>query len=103
MGNTNDLNEIHRNLSDGKQNAQATIPVDYNAKTSGILFYNPRRPYKYWTSATAKHNTLEEAIGALAKEYERPTQWVQQHMGNTNNLDEIHQNLANNKLAESSP
>lgn len=102
MGNTNDLDEIHRNLTNGKQNAPAEILADDNQKVPGIVFYNPRRPHKYWTGATAKHNTFEEAIATLAKKYARSTQWVQQHMGNTNNLDEIHQNLAKNKLAESS-
>jgi len=53
----------------------------------------------YWTSATAKHNTFKEAISTLAKEYDRSQEWVQQHMGNTNNLNEIHQNLANHKSA----
>jgi hypothetical protein len=78
MGTTNSIDEIHRNLR------------------------NPRRPRKYWTSTTAKHNTFQEAIAVLAEKYERSTAWVQQHIGNTNNLNEIHQNLANNKLAESS-
>ena len=58
---------------------------------------------KYWTSASSKHNTLKEAIAAMAKEYERTPQWVQQYMGTTNNLSEIHQNLANQKEAETSP
>ncbi|MEE9536095.1 MAG: hypothetical protein V3V51_01520 [Desulfobacterales bacterium] len=99
MGNTNDLDEIHRNLTNSKLNAPAKIQeVDYE-KAPEILFYNPRRPQKYWTSATAKHNTFKEAISTLAKEYDRSQEWVQQHMGNTNNLNEIHQNLANHKSA----
>ena len=102
MGTTNDLDEIHRNLANRKQNAPVKIQADDNEEAPEIIFYDPRRPYKYWTSTTAKHNTFKEAIAALAEKYARSADWVQQHIGDTNNLNEIHQNLANNKLAESS-
>ena len=102
MGTTNDLDEIHRNLANRQQNMPVEIQADDNEKTPEIIFYDPRRPYKYWTSATAKHNTFKEAIAALAEKYERSADWVQRYIGNTNDLNEIHQNLTNNKLAESS-
>jgi len=102
MGNTNYLDEIHRNLSNKKLNAPTEIKEVDDERASEILFYNPRRPQKYWTSATAKHNTFKEAISALAKVYEHSQEWVQQHMGDTNNLNEIHQNLTHHKSAESS-
>jgi ribonuclease HI len=95
MGTTNSLDEIHRNLTNRKQNTPVEIQPDDNETAPEILFYDPRRPHKYWTSTTAKHNTFQEAIAALAEKYERSTDWVQQHIGNTNNLNEIHQNLAN--------
>ena len=103
MGETNDLSEIHQNLSKGKLNTPAAIPGDDKEKIPETLFYNPRRPQKYWTSASSKHNTFQEAIAAMAKIYERTPQWVQQYMGTTNNLSEIHQNLANQKEVETSP
>jgi hypothetical protein len=103
MGETNDLSEIHQNLSTGKLNTPAAIPQDDKEKIPETLFYNPRRPQKYWTSASSKHNTFQEAIAAMAKIYERTPQWVQQYMGTTNNLSEIHQNLTNRKEAETSP
>jgi len=103
LGTTNDLDEIHRNLSNSKLNAPAEIQAADEGKSSEILFYNPRRPHKYWTSATAKHDTLKEAISALAKDYDRSPEWVEQHMGNTNNLNEIHHNLAQSKSADASP
>jgi ribonuclease HI len=102
MGDTNNLNEIHRNLSNNKLNTPAKVEAVYDEKASEILFYNPRRPQKYWTSESAKHNTFKEAIFALAKAYDRSQEWVQQHMGDTNNLNEIHQNLTDYKSAESS-
>lgn len=103
MGETNDLGEIHQNLAHGKLNAPVETKVQTENKISDTLFYNPRRPHKYWTSATAKHKTLKEAVNALSVEYDRSQQWVQQHMGASNNLDEIHQNLRKQKLSESSP
>jgi hypothetical protein len=102
MGDTNDLYKIHQNLSRGKLNAPVELPEEKKQKIPETLFYNPRRPQKYWTSASSKHNTFTEAIAAMAKEYERTPQWVQQYMGTTNNLSEIHQNLANQKEAETS-
>ncbi len=103
MGETNDLYEIHQNLSGGKLNSPEEVPEDKVEKVPETLFYNPRRPQKYWTSASSKHNTFQEAIAAMAKLYDRTPQWVQQYMGTTNNLSEIHQNLANRKEAETSP
>ena len=103
MGDTNDLDEIHQNLADSKLNAPVETKAATVQKGSETLFYNPRRPNKYWTSASAKHKTFNQAISALAQKYERSQQWVQQYMGNSNNLNEIHQNLANRKLSETSP
>ncbi len=103
MGETNDLDEIHQNLRKNKLNAPVELQEDDDEKVPETLFYNPRRPLKYWTSANSKHNTFKEAIGALAKEYEHSPQWVQQYMGTTNNLSEIHRNLANRKGVETSP
>ena len=102
MGETNDLYEIHQNLSRGNLNAPMAAPENTEEKVPETLFYNPRRPQKYWTSISSKHNTFKEAIAAMAKEYERTPQWVQQYMGTTNNLSEIHQNLANQKEIETS-
>ena len=102
MGETNDLYEIHQNLSGDKLNAPEEVKEDKQETVPETLFYNPRRPQKYWTSASSKHNTFQEAIAAMAKQYERTSQWVQQYMGTSNNLSKIHQNLAKQKEIESS-
>lgn len=102
MGNTNNLDEIHQSLSTNKLNTPAKMMKVSEEKSSEILFYNPRRPQKYWTSESERHNTFKEAMSALAKAYDRSQEWIQQHMGDTNNLNEIHQNLAQHKSAESS-
>lgn len=103
MGETNELEEIHRNLS----RAKLTVPAETKAvpvkPISETLFYNPRRANKYWSNPTAKHKTYKQAIAALAAQYERPQEWIQQYMGESNNLDEIHQNLKKQKLSETSP
>ena len=103
MGDTNALDEIHRNLASSKLNASVAAKAETVKKVPEILFYNPRRPHKYWTSATAKHKTFEQATSDLAKEYGRSPQWVEQYMGNSNDLNEILQNLKNRKLSETSP
>jgi hypothetical protein len=101
MGETNNLDEIHQNLRRSKADISATSEKQNKKKTtSEILFYNPRRPNKYWSSATAKHKGYKEAISALAAAYERSPEWVQQNMGESNNLEEIHQNLKTKKSTE---
>lgn len=60
----------------------------------GIAFYDPRRPYKYWSSPSAKHHSYAEAVDALAKEFDRSPQWVENHIGETNDLERIRQNLS---------
>ncbi|UCE53315.1 MAG: hypothetical protein JSV31_29355, partial [Desulfobacterales bacterium] len=102
MGETNDLNEIHQNLKASKLNDHQTEIKAKSKTTKTIEFYNPRRTYKYWSSETSKHNTFHEAITALAKHYDRSPEWVQTHMGENNDLNEIHQNLMNHKLRQSS-
>jgi hypothetical protein len=103
MGETNDLDEIHQNLRKSKLNAPLELQEEDEEKIPETLFYNPRRPLKYWTRANSKHNTFKEAIAALAKEYERSSEWIQQYMGTTNSLSEIHRNLTNRKEGETSP
>lgn len=60
---------------------------------SGLLFYDPRRPKKYWSSETRHHDTFREAVAALAADYDRPAEWVEQHLGDSNDLVEIHRRL----------
>ena len=100
MGETNDLSEIHRNLAAGLTKKQ-TAPAKAESKNIKVVeFYNPRRTHKYWTSETAGHNTFSEALTALAKEYERSTEWVKRHMGEINDLHTIRRNLSDRKQQE---
>ncbi len=104
MGNTNDLAEIHRNLAAPEPASGQTInPVEpARQKHPEIEFYNPRRSSPYWTSASKKHKSFKEAIQAFAKEFNRSPEWIQEYMGQTNDLAEIRSNLRSRQSMESS-
>lgn len=100
MGDTNDLDQIHRNLAK-PQPKKISSKIHPTASTAGeIDFYNPRRPYPYWTDQKSKHKGFKEAIQALANKYERSPEWIKINMGATNDLNEIHRNLTERKAAE---
>ncbi len=69
-------------------------------KTTGPVFYNPRRPYIYWAGINSKHKSYKEAIQSLAKKFERSPEWVKANMGATNDLKQINQNLRDRKAAD---
>lgn len=62
-------------------------------KLREVPFYDPRRKQKYWAASQSRHNDLNSAVAALAELFKRPTGWVTAHMGNTNDLSQIHLNL----------
>ena len=68
--------------------------IDF-AQFEGLVFYDPRRPEKYWVTPTDRHNTLSRAFEALAKYHGVTVDWVETHMGDTNDLKQLHVNLAN--------
>jgi hypothetical protein len=101
MGDTNDLGEIYRNLNRPDIVSQPDSGDAQPGFVSGIMFYNPRRVYKYWISETGKYNTYDAAIAALAKQFGSTPEWIKMHMGDTNDLGEIHQNLMESKIRQS--
>ena len=70
------------------------------SQDKSIVFYDPGRPDKYWTDKNTRHKNYKDAIQAFAQKYDRPPQWIQANMGQTNELSEIHQNLQNRHSAE---
>ena len=68
---------------------QSSSPV-----SDGPTFYDPRRPFKYWTSKSAKHHTYRDAINALAREFGRPSRWIEERIGETNNLERIRKSMS---------
>jgi hypothetical protein len=64
------------------------------AEPSGVPFYDPRRHQKYWSRPDRKHEAYPEAIAALAEEFDRPAQWVEENMGDSNDLGIIRATLS---------
>jgi hypothetical protein len=69
-------------------------------ENQGVLFYDPRRPQRYWASRQSRHSTLKSALTALASQYDHPVKWVENHMGEDNDLGSIHSNLIQQKASE---
>ncbi len=93
MGDTNDLIELRANLalkSKAPSSAESPPPP---APADAIVFYDPRRAKKYWIGADSKHDTFQEAVEALAREFDRPPAWVETHMGESNDLGQIREHL----------
>ena len=102
IGDQTDLDGVHRILEQAAANKPEKAPRSIGsaasqdsqtASANGLEFYNPRREQKYWTGKMARHNTLQEAMKALAKQYGVSTEWIEANMGNTNDLDTIHRNI----------
>ncbi len=66
----------------------------------GTKFYDPRRIKKYWTENMARHDTLHDALAALARQYDVTPQWIEDHMGESNLLTDIHQSIRSSLLDE---
>ncbi|MGD8952121.1 MAG: hypothetical protein PVG62_15340 [Desulfobacterales bacterium] len=101
LGDTNDLGQIYRNLSRPLENTQPE--TDSESTTSGLLFYDPRRAEKYWVGPDSRYRTMEEAVDTLAKQYEQTPDWIVSHLGGTNDLVEIHRNLARSAATAAGP
>jgi hypothetical protein len=100
LGDTNDLVEIRHILE-----AQLSAPAEAEAPPetaaeAPVDFYNPRRPQPYWSSESGRHATYAEAVHALAKEFSETPEWVESHMGESNDLNEIRRNLSRLKSGE---
>jgi hypothetical protein len=83
-------------ITDHPQPTATRIEDLAGPRIEGPAFYDPRRPLKYWISESAGYKTLKEAIEALAQMYHRPPEWIETHMGQTNDLNEIHRTLRQN-------
>jgi hypothetical protein len=72
-------------------------------RNRGLTLYDPRRPQRYWTDRQSKHATHAAAMAALAAQYERPEAWVEEHLGEENDLGAIHAHLIAAVEAEATP
>ena len=93
MIDSNDLMEIRHHLDDRRAAGDETQSATGAPAETAIEFYNPRRPAKYWTSETAHHNSLAEALQALARDFSETPEWVESHMPESNDLNVIRQSL----------
>lgn len=100
MGKTNTLRLVHENLARAaSQEITRTASTDLAPRKpaqvipAGIRFYDPRRPEKYWASPADHYTNLQEAIKSLAEAYGVPTTHIEAHMGDSNDLAQIHANI----------
>jgi len=100
MGESNELNDVRENLAARLSGTATGSSASNPAQGGGSEFYNPRRPQKYMTGSDARHNSFKEAIEALAREFHKPADWVERHMGESNDVDQIRQNLKDAQHAE---
>jgi hypothetical protein len=99
LGDANDLALIHLHLAERLQD-KSSEEVAPPPNTIGVAFYDPRREYKYWSGPDRKHRSLEEAVESLAEQYNRPAEWIRAHLGASNDLAEVHRNLATAATAD---
>jgi pyruvate/2-oxoglutarate dehydrogenase complex dihydrolipoamide acyltransferase (E2) component len=92
IGDSNDLGEIRRRLRSAPGNAAAGGAPETD-ELSGLRFYDPRRPLKYATAPERGHRTYEEALAALAAEFQKPPAWIEAHLGESNDVGAIRQRL----------
>jgi hypothetical protein len=97
MIDSNDLMELRRHLEERRAAGDETQSATGAPAETTVEFYNPRRPAKYWTSANAHHNSLAEALQALARDFSETPEWVESHMPESNDLNVIRQRLAQAK------
>jgi len=100
MIDSNDLMELRRHLEERRAAGDETQPATGAPAETAVEFYNPRRPAKYWTSEKAHHNSLAEALQALARDFSETTEWVESHMPESNDLNVIRQSLAQAKNSD---
>jgi hypothetical protein len=93
MIDSNDLMEIRRHLEDRRAAGDETQSAIGAPAETAVEFYNPRRLAKYWTSENAHHNSLAEALQALARDFSETPEWVESHMSDSNDLSVIRQSL----------
>jgi len=93
MGDSNDLNDVRETLAMRLSESSATSADPAAAPEAAIEFYNPRRAQKYMTGPDARHDSFQEAVEALARDFGKPADWVEQNMGDSNDVNQIRKSL----------
>jgi hypothetical protein len=100
LGDSNDLGAVRERLASRLQEPVAAQDPPPSAQGAAVEFYNPRRVHKYMTGPDAAHATFQEALAALAQDFDKPVDWVERNMGTTNDVHQIRQNLKNAQTTE---
>jgi hypothetical protein len=100
LGDSNDLNAVRATLASRLSGPAASAAAAVPPPAAAVEFYHPRRAHKYMTGPAAGHDSFQAAVDALGREFDRPDDWVERHMGETNDLDQIRLNLKNARDAE---
>jgi hypothetical protein len=100
LGDSNDLGEVRATLAARLQGPSAAQAPVASARGAAVEFYNPRRTPRYMTGPNAPHGSFQEALEALARDFNRPTDWVERHMGPANDVDQIRQSLRDAQASE---
>ncbi len=93
MGDSNELNDVRETLAVRLSGSSATNADPAAAPEAAIEFYNPRRAKKYMTSPDVRHDSFQEAVDALARDFDKPADWVERNMGDSNDVDQIRKSL----------
>lgn len=89
-------------------NSTVRVPVsagspdhpDFFKIPQGVSFYDPRRPEKYWVDETHHFNSLDDALRQLSALYGVSQEWIGDHLGNSNDLREIHRSIRESLTSE---
>lgn len=101
MGDENDLGIIHSRLLTalGSEGLQEAGDTNASSELTASLFHDGERPFSYQTHEKRFFHTRDEALADLSGQYGQPVEWIVEHMGKSNLLSEIHENLGNAVLA----
>jgi hypothetical protein len=100
LGDSNELSDVRENLKMRLSGSAAANATSAPTQEGAIEFYNPRRNRKYMTGPEGEHDSFQEALDALANDFNKPADWVEQHMGESNDVDQIRKNLKNAQEVE---
>ncbi len=100
LGDSNELSDIRETLAARLAGSSAADVTSVTSQGAAIEFYHPRRAQKYMTGPDAHHNSFRDALDALARDFNKPVDWVERHMGESNDIDQIRQNLSNAQETE---
>jgi hypothetical protein len=92
LSDTNDLSELRAHLQ-SRLSRDVSTPAAPDTSAEEIKFYDPRRPKKYQTGPDSSHRSYEEALEALAREFQSPVEWIELNMGESNDMEAIRSNL----------